>query len=92
MNFVTKIAVALRLPGPDREVILARYRTPLAAHYGVVQPEYVVVPDRLLANTAELKPYFDASITCVSSFKAKGKPGTKTKGTKPVRRGGKLRP
>ena len=63
--------VALRLPSADREAFLKKYRTTLAAHYGVVQPEYVVVPDALLAKTAELKPHFAASIAYVSTLKAK---------------------
>ena len=63
--------VALRLPSPGRESFLKKYKTALAAHYGVVQPEYVVVPDRLLARTAELKPYFDASLAYVATLKPK---------------------
>ena len=63
--------VALRLPSPDREAFLAKYKAALAAHYGVVQPEYVVVPDKLLTNTGELKPYFAASVAYVASLKPK---------------------
>jgi len=63
--------VALRLPSPDREAFLKKYKTSLASHYGVVQPEYVVVPGKLLAKTAELKPYFATSIAYVSSLKPK---------------------
>ncbi len=73
--------VALRLPSPSREAFLAKYRTSLAAHYGVVQPEYVVVPDRLLAKTAELRPYFAASFEYVGTLKPK--PTTKKKAAKP---------
>ncbi|HYM22659.1 MAG TPA: hypothetical protein VEU08_05610 [Vicinamibacterales bacterium] len=65
--------VALRLPSPDREAFLKKYRTKPAAHYGVVQPEYVVVPDALLKKTAELKPYFKRSVEYVSSLKPKKK-------------------
>lgn len=63
--------VALRLPSPVREAFLKKYKTSLAAHYGVVQPEYVVVPDKLLANTAELKPFFATSVAYVSSLRPK---------------------
>ena len=63
--------VALRLPSPDREAFLKKYKTKLAAHYGVVQPEYVVVPDKLLTKTAELKPYFATSIAYVGALKPK---------------------
>ena len=33
--------------------------------------EYVTVPDQLLQNTAELKPYLDLSYTYTSSLKPK---------------------
>jgi hypothetical protein len=72
--------VALRLPAPDREAFLKKYKTSLAAHYGVVQPEYVVVPDKLLARTAELKPYFAKSLAYVSALKPKAT--TKKKATR----------
>lgn len=39
--------------------------------YGVVQPEYVEVPDSLLAAISELKKYFDSSVQYVSSLKPK---------------------
>lgn len=63
--------VALRLPEPERAAFLKKYRTSLAAHYGVVQPEYVVVPDALLAKTSELKKHFSVSYTYVSSLNPK---------------------
>ena len=72
--------VALRLPSPDREAFLKKYKTSLASHYGVVQPEYVVVPDKLLAKTAELKPWFARGMAYVSSLKPKA--ATKKKATK----------
>jgi hypothetical protein len=74
--------VAMRLPEGDREAFLKKYRTTLAAHYGVVQPEYVVVPDALLGKTGELKPYFAKSYAYVAAMKpkatTKGKPKTTT--------------
>jgi hypothetical protein len=69
--------VALRLPDGKREAFLEKYKTTLAAHYGVVQPEYVVIPDALLARTQELKPYFAASHSYVAGLKPK--PTAKTK-------------
>lgn len=63
--------VALRLPPDVRAAFLKKYRTRLADQYGVVQPEYVVVPDALLARTDELRPYFTLSCTYVASLKPK---------------------
>jgi hypothetical protein len=80
--------VALRLPAGDRDAFLKKYKTTLAAHYGVVQAEYVVVPDRLLAKTAELKPYFAVSFAYVASLKPKATSKTAKKKAGP----GKKRP
>lgn len=63
--------VALRLPEKERAAFLEKYRTSLASQYGVVQPEYVVVPDTLLAKTKELQPYFAASYDYVAGMKPK---------------------
>src|SRR5215475_11692194 len=52
--------LALRLPEPERGTFLKKYNATLCSAYGKVQPEYVEVPDALLANTKELKKYFDA--------------------------------
>ena len=64
-------SVALRLPPVDREKFLNKYKATLASHYGVVQPEYVVVPDALLAKTAELRRFFEISREYVVSLKPK---------------------
>ena len=63
--------VALRLPTDVRAAFLKKYKTTLSEQYGSVQPEYVVVPDALLAKTKELKPFFDASLAYVASLKPK---------------------
>jgi hypothetical protein len=63
--------LALRLPKPDREAFLKKYKTTLCKLYGVVQKEYVMVPDALLGKTAELKKYFDVSFAYVRSLKPK---------------------
>jgi len=39
--------------------------------YGIVQKEYVTVPDALLAKTNELKKYLDVSYEYVKSLKPK---------------------
>jgi len=69
--------LALRLPTETREAFLKKYKAKLCEAYGKVQPEYVEVPDSLLASTKELKKYFDASFAFVSS--PKPKPTTKKK-------------
>ena len=63
--------LALRLPHGEREAFLKKHKTKLCQAYGIVQPEYVVVPDALLASTRELQKYFDASYVYVSSLKPK---------------------
>lgn len=69
--------LALRLPQVEREAFLKKYKARLCEAYGIVQPEYVEVPDSLLASTRELKKYFDCSYAYVSSLKPK--PTTKKK-------------
>ena len=63
--------LALRLPEEDREAFLKQYKARLCEAYGVVQREYVEVPDSVLASTRELKRFFDASYRYVSSLKPK---------------------
>jgi len=69
--------LALRLPAGEREAFLKKYKAKLCQAYGVVQPEYVEVPDSLFSSTRELKKYFDCSYDYVSSLKPK--PTTKKK-------------
>ena len=63
--------LALRLPEKERTAFLKRYKTTLCEQYGHVMPEYVVVPDALLAKTRELKRFFDMSYAYVGSLKPK---------------------
>jgi len=63
--------LALRLPKGEREKFLEKYKTKLFDAYGIVQKEYVTVPDALLANTSELKPYFKISYEYAKSLKPK---------------------
>jgi len=74
--------VALRLPEKMRVTFRKKYRTSLASQYGVVQPEYVVVPDALLPKTSELAPYFAASYEYVAGMKPKATAKKKTAGPK----------
>jgi hypothetical protein len=43
----------------------------LCEAYGIVQKEYVAVPDTLLKKTAELKPWFEISYRYASGLKVK---------------------
>jgi hypothetical protein len=61
----------LRLPEAEREAFLKKYKAKLCQAYGVVQPDYVEVPDALLASTRELKKYFDCRYEYVASLKPK---------------------
>ena len=71
--------LALRLPNGVREAFLKKYKTQLCQAYGIVQKEYVDVPDALLKKTAELKPYFAQSYAYVSSLKPKATTKKKAK-------------
>lgn len=70
--------MALRLPLADLEAFLKKYNAKLCNSYGVVQKEYVEVPDSLLAKTTELKKYFDISYRYVCSLKPKAPARKKT--------------
>ena len=63
--------LALRLPPEAIEAFLKKYKARLCQAYGIVQKEYVEVPDKLLAKTSELKAYFDVSVKHVSSLQPK---------------------
>ncbi len=77
-SYLTKEGrLALRLPAPERDEFLKKYKTSLCEQYGVVQKEYVVVPDGLLKKTAELTPFFALSCSYVGSLKPK--PTTRAK-------------
>ena len=63
--------LALRLPSETRDAFLKKYKTTLCKQYGVVQKEYVEVPDALLKKTSDLKAFFAQSFDYVSSLKPK---------------------
>ena len=66
-------ALALRLPADVRADFLKTYKTTLCRAYGIVQTEYVDVPDALLEQTAELAPYLAESLAYVRAMKPKPK-------------------
>jgi hypothetical protein len=63
--------LGLKLPKDEIEPFLSKYKTTLRQAYGIVQKEYVEVPETLMKNTKELKPYFEKSYTYVKSLKPK---------------------
>jgi hypothetical protein len=69
--------LALRLPEAAREAFLKAYGAKLHEAYGIVQKEYVAVPDDLLADTSRLAPHFAESAAYANSLKPK--PTTKPK-------------
>jgi TfoX/Sxy family transcriptional regulator of competence genes len=64
-------ALALRRPEGEREKFLKKYKAMLFESYGVVQKEYVTVPDSLLRDTKELQKYFAMSYQYVQTLKPK---------------------
>lgn len=63
--------MAMRMAAADRESFLAKFDTKLFEAYGIVQKEYVTVPDSLLENTADLAPYFAMSFDYVKTLRPK---------------------
>lgn len=75
--------LCLRLPTESRDAFLKTFKTKLSIQYGIVQKEYVEVPDALLAKASGLKKYFALSYAYVSGLKPKP---TKTKQPAKTRR------
>jgi hypothetical protein len=71
--------VALKLPEDERLKFIDQYKTTLVLQYGIVQKEYVVVPDNLLEKTEELKAWFSISYNYVSTLKPKSSAKSKKK-------------
>jgi hypothetical protein len=71
-SYLTKDGtLALRLPTEARAAFLERYQTALVEAYGIVQKEYVSVPEDLLQRTQELQPYFQVSFEHVNTLRPK---------------------
>jgi len=63
--------VSLRLPEPERAEFITKFKTKNVEQYGVVQKEYVEMPDDLLIKTKDAAKYFRMSYEYASSLKAK---------------------
>jgi hypothetical protein len=70
-SYLGENGVALRLPAGAREEFLGTYQTTLYHAYGIVQKEYVTVPEDLLTRLAELTPYFRVSFDYATTLKPK---------------------
>jgi hypothetical protein len=63
--------VSIRLEKADRERFVERYASRIATQYGKNMPEFVVVPDDLLARQNELRPWFVRSWEWVGTLERK---------------------
>jgi hypothetical protein len=63
--------LSMRLPEGAREEFLKKYKTTLHKAYGIVQKEYVTVPDAMLKKTNELEKYLEISYAYVKAMKPK---------------------
>jgi hypothetical protein len=80
-TYLSKAGVmALRLPEKARDAFLKKYATRLCTQYGIVQKEYVEVPDTLLRNTAELAKYLKVSFSYVGELTPKSAAKKKSAG------------
>jgi hypothetical protein len=70
-NLTKEGILQLRLPDGEREKFIRKYKTGLSEAYGIIRKEYVDVPEKLLANTRELKPYFLISFNYIRTLKLK---------------------
>src|SRR5262249_27419302 len=64
-------SLAIRLPQEEREEFLKKHKTKLFEAYGAVMPEYVAVPDSLLANAKEMQKYLRTSYEYAKTLKQK---------------------
>lgn len=63
--------VSLRLPEAEREAFFENFKAKSVEQYGIVQKEYVEMPDTMRANTKEAAKYFRRSYEYASSLKPK---------------------
>ena len=63
--------MGMRLPQDEVEKFLKKYKTSLFKSYGVVNKDYVTVPDALLKDTKQLTKYLAISYEYVKTLKPK---------------------
>src|SRR3954468_23133032 len=64
-------AMRIRLPKDELEAFKKKYKAEHPLTYGIVQKDFVEVPDELLKKTKELKKYLDMSYEHAMSLKPK---------------------
>ena len=64
-------SLVMRLSGPDRDRFLAEFGTTLHEAYGIVQKEFVDVPDDLFAAEDRVGPWFAAGHAWVAGQRPK---------------------
>jgi hypothetical protein len=63
--------MGMRLPKAEREAFLRDHHTRPFTSHGAVMPEYVAVPDHLLADMAQMRPYLAASLAYAQTLRPK---------------------
>ena len=64
-------SLVLRLSPDDRARFLDEHATTLHTAYGIVQKEFVDVPDAMFADTGSIAPWFAASLDWIGGLKPK---------------------
>ena len=64
-------SLVLRLSPDDRARFLDEHATTLHTAYGIVQKEFVDVPDALFLDTGAIAPWFAASMDWIATLKPK---------------------
>jgi len=65
--------LALRLPSDQLEAFFKKFNATHPVAYGKVMKDWAAVPGSLLANTKELRKYFDLSFQHAANKKSKAK-------------------
>ena len=63
--------LSLRLPAAEREQFIEEFGARLTEQYGIVQKEYVEVPDAVLDDIDVIRAYFEVSYRYALSLKPK---------------------
>jgi hypothetical protein len=70
-SYLDRGHLVLRLPAVEREAFLERHSTTLHEAYGIVQKEYVDVPDEVFDDPDQSGAYFQVSCAYAASLRPK---------------------